>query len=358
MMEVVRVAYTIEQCWHEVPGGTGVAALRTADAIEAIPGIELIGVAGRHRHLPAEDWRPAIPWRALPLRSPWLYESWLHMRWPRPESVTGPVDVVHCTTLIPCPTKLPLVVTLHDLAFLHRPEQFTRHGVRVFNRSLDVIKRRADLVLCSSQTTLDDCIATGISLDRLRHVPLGVDYEHATPEAVARVRVRYRLPERYLLFVGTVEPRKNLRRLAEAIEMLDEPLPLVVAGAEGWGDVAADISGDVRFLGFVRGDDLWPLYAGAHVFCYPSVHEGYGLPVLEAMAQGTPVVTSSDTATEEAADGAAVLVDPNDTMDIARGIAEAASRRAELATKGRHRVAQATWHTTAELTVAAYRELV
>ena len=160
------------------------------------------------------------------------------------------------------------------------------------------------------------------------------------------------------MFVGTVEPRKNLRRLAEAVTLLDEPMPLVVVGADGWGDAAGGIKGDVRFLGFVPTQDLWSLYAGAHVFCYPSMHEGYGLPVLEAMAQGTPVVTSGDTATEEAADGAAVLVDPNDINDIARGIAEAASRRAELSNKGRHRVAKATWHTTAELTVAAYRELV
>ncbi len=357
-MEGVRVAYTLEQCWHRVPGGTGVAALRTAEAMDGLPDVELIGVAGRHDRLPAEEWRPTIPWRELPIASPWLYEGWLHLNWPRPESVTGAVDLVHATTLIPCPTKRPLIVTLHDLAFLHRPQNFTKHGVRVFNRSLKLIKRWADLVLCCSQSTMDDCVAAGLDADRLRLVPLGVDYEHAGATDIDRVRAMYRLPERYLLFVGTVEPRKNLRRLTRAIRLLDEPLPLVVAGANGWGEAGSDVEGDVRFLGFVPKQDLWALYAGAHVFCYPSVHEGYGLPVLEAMAQGTPVVTSSDTATEEAADGAAVLVDPNDTADIARGISEAVSRRAELAGKGRHRVAKATWHKTAEMTVAAYNELV
>ena len=94
------------------------------------------------------------------------------------------------------------------------------------------------------------------------------------------------------------------------------------------------------------------------VACYPSIREGYGLPVLEAMSQGTPVVTSADTATEEAAAGAAVLVDPYDVADIARGIAEAVARRAELSSRGRNRAARATWHNTAELTAAAYRELV
>jgi glycosyltransferase involved in cell wall biosynthesis len=357
MMEAVRVAYTVEQCWHRVPGGTGVAALRTAEAMDGLADIELIGVAGRHDRPPPDEWMPTIPWRELPIAAPWLYESWLYAGRPRPESVTGNVDVVHATTLIPCPTRKPLVVTLHDLAFLHRPEQFTRHGNRIFRRSLALTRRWADLVLCCSQATLDDCLMAGLPAERLRHVPLGVEFEHATPADILRVREAHTLPERYLLFVGTVEPRKNLRRLTQAIQLLDEPLPLVVAGAEGWGDAGADVSGDVRFLGFVATEDLWALYAGAHAFCYPSVHEGYGLPVLEAMAQGTPVITSMDTATEEAADGAAVLVDPNDTVDIARGITEAIARRAELAAKGRHRVAQATWHNTAELTLAAYREL-
>lgn len=353
----VRVAYTLEQCWHRVPGGTGVAALRTAEAMADVEGVELIGVAGRHGAAPPGEWAPPIPWRELPIRSPWLYESWLYLGWPLAESVTGPVDVVHATTLIPCPTRKPLVVTLHDLAFLHRPDQFTRHGIRVFERSLHLIKRNADLVLCCSVATMADCVDAGLANDRLRHVPLGVEYEVADEADVQRVRDAYTLPERYLLFVGTVEPRKNLRRLTQAIQLLEEPLPLVVAGAQGWGDAASGVTGDVRFLGFVPTHDLYALYAGAHAFCYPSVHEGYGLPVLEAMAQGTPVVTSTDTATEEAADGAAVLVDPNDVEDIARGIVEALARRAELATKGRHRASQATWRHTAELTAAAYHEL-
>lgn len=204
---------------------------------------------------------------------------------------------------------------------------------------------------------MDDCVVSGIDAARLRHVPLGVDVERAPLAEVARVRALYRLPERYLLFVGTIEPRKNLRGLARAVALLDDPIPLVVAGADGWGDAGADLIGDVTFLGFVPNEDLRGLYAGAHVFCYPSELEGYGLPVLEAMAQGAPVVTSMDTATEEAAGGAAVLVDASDVGDIARGITEAIARRIELDALGRQRAANATWMRTAELTAAAYREL-
>ena len=356
-MVSVRVAYTLEQCWHEVPGGTAVAAVRIAEAMAAELDIRLIGVAGRHRHLPPEPWIPPIPIAHLSLGAPWLYETWLRFDHPRVERATGPVDVTHATSIIPPPTKAPLVVTLHDLAFLHEPGHFTKHGVGVFMRSLEVIRRRADLVLCSSQATMDDCAMAGLDSERLRLVPLGVDVDQASAAEVQRVRSLYRLPERYLLFVGTVEPRKNLRGLAAAIAMLEEPLPLVVAGSDGWGDIAIEADVDIRFLGFLPHEDLHPLYAGAEVFCYPSEREGYGLPVLEAMAQGVPVVTSSGTATEETAGAAAVLVDPRDPGDIARGIVEAGRRRIELSAKGLARAHKLTWADTARLTAAAYREV-
>jgi glycosyltransferase involved in cell wall biosynthesis len=357
MMGPVRVAYTLEQCWHRVPGGTGVAAMRVAEAMVHEPEVTLIGVAGRHAHVPDEPWSPAIPIAHLPVGGPLLYDLWLRRGWPKVERATGPIDVAHATTLIPCATDAPMVVTVHDLAFLHDPSQFTRRGNRIFNRSLAEIRRRADLVLCSSQATMDDCVTAGVAADRLRLVPLGVEATKVDGSEIARVAALYRLPQRYLLFVGTVEPRKNLRGLAAAIALLDDPLPLVVAGAEGWGDVAISSGGDIRFIGFVPAGDLGGLYAGAEVFCYPSEREGYGLPVLEAMVQGTPVVTSRGTATEETADGAAVLVDPMDPADIARGISEASENRDALASDGLVRADRATWRKTARLTANAYREL-
>ncbi len=300
---------------------------------------------------------PTIPVAHLPVAAPWLYESWLYGQWPKVEKATGKVDIAHATTLIPCPTNAKLVVTLHDLAFLHDPSQFTRHGVRLFRRSLEVIKRRADLVLCCSQATMDDCVAAGVGDERLRLVPLGVETARADAGEIARVRHLYRLPDEYLLFVGTVEPRKNLKGLLAALAHLRDAPLLVVAGAEGWGENGVSESDHVRFLGFVPGEDLSGLYGGARVFCYPSEREGYGLPVLEAMAQGTPVVTSRGTATEETAGNAAVLVDPMSPADIARGIDEAGRRRSELSAKGLARAQRRSWSTTASLTAAAYREL-
>ncbi len=350
-MADLRVAYTLEQCWHRVPGGTAVAALRVARELAARDDVTLYGVAGRHRSEPPDPWVPPVPVSHLPVGGPLLYDAWLRTGWPKVERATGAVDVAHATTIIPCASDAPLVCTVHDLAFVHEPEHFTKRGVRVFERSVRRLGERDALVLCSSEATAADCRAAG--LGRLRVVPLGVDAIPATADDVVRVRAAYGLPERFALFVGTVEPRKNLANLAAAVARLPH-LPLVAAGAAGWG--AAAPPGEVRFLGFVPDGDLAGLYAAAAVFCYPSLREGYGLPVLEAMAQGTPVVTSQGTATEEAAGGAAVLVDPLDVDDIARGIREALDRGDGLADAGRTRAATQTWARTAELTVAAYRE--
>ena len=205
---------------------------------------------------------------------------------------------------------------------------------------------------------MDDCVVAGISAERLRLVPLGVETERAGADEITRVRNLYNLPERYLLFVGTIEPRKNLKGLVAAAAMMPEPLPLVVAGADGWGEIGlVEGAEGVQFLGFVAAADLPGLYGGASVFCYPSEREGYGLPVLEAMAQGTPVVTSRGTATEETAGMAAVLVEPKDPADIARGIDEAFVRRRELEAKGLARAKRRSWAESASLTAAAYREL-
>jgi glycosyltransferase involved in cell wall biosynthesis len=337
-----------------VPGGTATAALEVARVLSERSDVELVGVAGRHADAPSSAFAPPVPVRQLPLAAPWLYETWLRAGWPRVERASGKVDVAHATTIIPCASKAPLVVTLHDLAFLHDAAHFTAHGVRVFRRSLDIIRRRAALVLCSSGATMADAADAGIPVERLRHVPLGVHAPSIDAGEADRVRRVFGLPERFALFVGTVEPRKNLARLAAALEQMPERLPLVVAGAAGWGDV--QVSGDVRFLGFVADADLRGLYAAADVFCYPSVREGFGLPVLEAMAYGTPVVTSRGTSTEEVAGGAAVLVDPTDVSDIARGVADALRDASQLTVAGRARAAAMTWQHTADLTVAAYRE--
>lgn len=358
MPKPIRVAYTLEQCWHRVPAGTATSAIRAAIALADDPNVELIGVAGRHRRDPDPAFAPPIPVRNLPLSGRWLYESWLRFGWPKVERATGPVDLVHCTGVIPPPSIAPLVATLHDVAWRHRPDQFTRHGVRVFEQSLAEIRRRARLVLCPSAATMLDAERAGIGSDRLRLVPWGVEAAPVTPQDCRDVRCKYSLPRDYLLFVGTLEPRKNLRRLTKALELIHNDVPLVVAGAQGWGEAGFDELSNVQFIGFVPDSDLPALYSGAAAFCYPSEREGFGMPVLEAMSYGVPVVTSRGTSTEEVAGGAAVLVDPYSEEDIARGIEEALVHRRALREKGLRQAARHRWSETARLTVQAYREVV
>jgi glycosyltransferase involved in cell wall biosynthesis len=293
----------------------------------------------------------------LPVARPWLYETWNRWGWPRVERATGPVDVCHSTTAIPAATSGPHVVTIHDVAFVHTPERFSRHGARVMMAGLERC-RRADRVMCPSEVVLADLIELGFDPDRLRVVAWGVDRVDVTDADVARVRAAHRLPERFVLFVGTLEPRKNLERLAIAVSRLDDPIPLVIVGAAGWG-AAPDVDGlDCRLLGFVPDADLAPLYSIASAFAYPSLEEGFGLPVLEAMAQGAPVVTSRGTATEEVAGGAAVLVDAGDVDSIADGLDVALANPGPWSTLALERADMFSWTAAAEATYAVYREVV
>jgi glycosyltransferase involved in cell wall biosynthesis len=361
----MRVAYTVEQCWHDTPGGTAIAAIRIARAMTQVPElaaeVELVLVAGKHARPPSSVFAPDGRVSMLPFARPLLYETWTRLNWPKVEAVAGVIDVAHATGLIPCGTSAPLVVTHHDIAFVHTPDKFSKHGAKLMIRSLEATRRRADRVVCPSQATFDDLVAYGFDANLLRIVPLGVDAAPATQNEIDDARHRHELPEQFVLFVGSIEPRKNLVRLATAVRQTD--LPLVVAGAGGWGEVRDAIDGgsaqrdDVRFLGPVSDADLRGLYASATVFAYPSEREGFGLPVVEAMAQGAAVVTSRGTSTEEVAGGAAILVDPFDVDDIARGVIEARDRRDELAGPAQARAAALSWDHSARATVGVYREL-
>jgi glycosyltransferase involved in cell wall biosynthesis len=352
----VRVAVTLEQCWHDVPGGTAAAAIEVTRQLMS-ERVALVGVAARHRTLPPAPWTPPIEVRHHALPRPLLYEAWHGLRRPVVERVTGPVDVVHATTIIVPGHLAPLVVTLHDLAWRHEGARFTRRGVRFFERGLELVRQEARLVLCSSRATMADCSAAGIEASRLRYVPLGVGVS-ARGIGFRELQARYRLPDRFVLFVGTLEPRKNLAGLVAAMAELPD-LGLVVVGPAGWGaDTPAHLGERARVLGFVGGTELSGLYCAATVFCYPSFWEGFGLPILEAMAHGAPVVTSRGGATEEVAGDAAVLVDPHDPSAIAAGIRAAHERASELAAAGRARAAAFTWEATAASTLAAYREVV
>jgi glycosyltransferase involved in cell wall biosynthesis len=255
------------------------------------------------------------------------------------------LDVLHCPSVrAPVRSAAPLVVTVHDLAVLRHPEAFnrwTRAYSRVFVPRVAHAARR--LIAVSEFTKCELIELLAVPEERIHVVPNGVGDPFVADGA--------RAEGEYVLAVGTIEPRKNLPRLAEAARAAR--VELRVAGAPGWGDVR--VHDGVRFLGFVSDDELARLYRGSLCVAYPSLYEGFGIPVLEALACGAPVVTSAGTAMAEVADGAAVLVDPRDSDAIAAGILEAIGRRHELAALGPERAREFSWTASAEATAAVYR---
>src|ERR671936_456101 len=235
-------------------------------------------------------------------------------------------DVLHCPTYRgPLRPGRPLVVTVHDLAVFRHPNTFNRwtrtYSPRVVPRVLAAARR---IIAVSEFTKRELVDVLSLPPEKVRVVPNAID-DGFTPDGPAAAGD-------YVLAVGTLEPRKNLARLVEAARCAG--VELRVAGARGWGGV--EVEGDgVRWLGEVSDDELARLYRGARCVAYPSLYEGFGLPVVEALACGAPVVTSRGGAMEEVADDAAVLVDPLDPADIAAGIERAAVERHELARRDR-----------------------
>jgi glycosyltransferase involved in cell wall biosynthesis len=363
----MRVAVTLEQCWHDVPGGVATSAVESLRALGEHTDLDLVGVAARHPAPPREPFVPPVPVRHLPLPRLALYESWHRLRRPAVQRATGPVDVIHVTGMAMPPRSAPMVVTVHDLVFLDDPSRFTPRGVRFFHRAIELARRDADIVVCPSETTAEACRRNGFADRRIRIVPWGIDPVPVAPDDIERVRRRHHLAKPYVLWLGTIEPRKNLPVLLDAFASLArDDVDLVIGGGAGWNDELAALErrspASVRRIGFVPPEDLPALYAGAAVFCFPSLQEGFGLPVLEAMAQGAPVVTSEGTATAEVVGDAGRTVDPRDTAALATALHALLDDPVEarrLGQAGLERVrARFTWERTAAGLVGAYTDAI
>ena len=292
------------------------------------PGVELVGLsAGEATGRLATIRRDAL-WYPLRLGT-----------------ASAGLDVLHCTTFrAPLRPRAPLVVTVHDLAILRHPETFPAWHRTSGRIALRASLRVADAVVAVSAFTRDELVELlFVPRERIRVVPNGVDAVFV-PEGSAS-------EGDYVLAVGTREPRKNLAAAVEAARLAG--VELRVAGAAGWGGVTT-----AGWIGEPGDEELAALMRGARCLVYPSLYEGFGVPIVEAMACGTPVVTSRGGATEEVAGGAAVLVDAHDPAAIAAGIAEAARRRDELVRAGLTRAAEFPWRRSADLIEALWQELV
>ena len=289
------------------------------------------------------------------------------------ESFLGPVDVFHSMNAVVLPQRRGRrVVTVHDLTCLRFP-QFHPWGRRVlFRLGIRRAARLADAIIVPSGATRRD-LTTRFRLPeaKIRVVPEapGEHFVSLDPAESMAIVSRYGLPFRdYFLFVGNNEPRKNVPRIVDAYTRLRARTrlapPLVIAGGAGWKNrpiheavAASPCAADIRVLGYVPDADLPALMGGALAFVYPSLYEGFGLPPLEAMACGAPVITSNRSSLPEVVGDAALLVDPEDTADLARAMArvmDEAPLREDLRERGRKQAQRFSWDETARLTVQAY----
>ena len=284
------------------------------------------------------------------------------------------LDLLHGTVyanplLAPCRT----VVTVHDLSFVHFPttvRRFNRFYLRAVTR---LAARRAVRVIADSESTRRELLAwLGLSAAKVVTVPIAADerFRPAAADAVDAFRRQRGLPARFALFLGTLEPRKNLVRLLDAYAVcrtrLAEDLPLVIAGSRGWyyDEIFArvrrlDLQDAVHFAGFVPAAELPWWYRAADIFVYPSLYEGFGLPVLEAMASGTAVITSNTSSLPEVAGDAAILVDPSDVEALAEALVRVLNDpelRLAMSVAGVRQAAKFSWRRCAEETVAVYHE--
>lgn len=291
------------------------------------------------------------------------------------------VDLLHVPAFSPpIYKKYKMVVTVHDLIGMLFPNQLRWPSAFYWGKWLPFSLNRADAIIADSQNTKQDLMkGLGIAEDKIHVVYLSGHENFSadlSPDQILEVKRKYGIQEKYFLFVGTLEPRKNLDRVIEAFAQFmkqkkqDSRYQLVVVGSKefGHGKFFQSLSSrlgvtldDVIFTGYVSHEELNALYCGTEAFVYPSLYEGFGIPILEAMASGAPVIASTKTSIPEVAGNAAVLVDPYDTAEIAGALIEMIHKpdlRSSLVEKGFQRIKQFSWNETARQTIEVYRKVL
>jgi glycosyltransferase involved in cell wall biosynthesis len=289
--------------------------------------------------------------RFLPFAHYWR-QAWSRLGRPTAERFFGAFDVLHFSDWMFPPQRSGVrATTIHDLVPLRFPEWVTKRTLSMHAKKYRDAAATCDLFFCNSRFTADDVHERlGVAEDRLRVAHPGVD-EQYTAEGK-----RADLGRPYLLTVATLEPRKNLETLVRAFRLLDGDHALAIVGAEGWGDrPQLDHPGIIR-LGFVADAELARLYRGAAAFVFPSHFEGFGIPVIEAMASGVPCVVSSHPSLNEAAGDAAVRVAPGDPEAIAAGVERALAESDELRARGLAHASRFSWLETGRVFLQGYAD--
>jgi glycosyltransferase involved in cell wall biosynthesis len=322
----------------------------------------------RHGHTP-----PNLGKRFLPVRS--VFRKWWLLGLPALLHIS-PVDVFHGTNYcVPVFAPCPTVVTIHDLSLLAHAATHPEGNVERGRRRLPIMARRATMIIAPSEWTRREIVSRlGLRAERIRVIQEAAR-EGMRPRTAAEcqsVLARHGICRPYLLYVGTIEPRKNLTTLIRAYEELRRATrhrpQLVICGGRGWLDEEVfrlveelGLQEEVRFTGYVEEAELPALYSAAEVFVYPSLYEGFGLPPLEAMACGAPVVTSNTSSLPEVVGEAGLMVPPRDVRALAHTLTrllETAALRQQLSRAGLERAARFSWERAANETQAVYDEVV
>jgi glycosyltransferase involved in cell wall biosynthesis len=376
MSQVIAIDYTAAL---EQGGGIG---RYTRELVAALAALDdqtefRLFVAGRRPRKLPDPPGPNFAWVTTRVSAEWLARAWHRARMPLPiERWTGPIALLHAPDFTLPPTQRPTrtLLTVHDLSFIRAPET-ADPGLREYlNEVVPRSIKRADHILADSESTRQDLI----ELYRAPPGKISVLYSGVSDRfypildegARQSVRERYQIGSRpYIFSLGTVQPRKNYGRLVEALHRLGRPdLKLVIAGDKGWLDDplyeridTLGMADQVQFLGFAADDDLPALYSAAEVFAFPSLYEGFGLPPLEAMACGVPVVSSNTSSLPEVVANAALTVNPTDVealADALRRLLDDHGLRNTLINRGQLRVQGFSWTASARVLRQRYRMLL
>ena len=379
----MRIAIDIRPLLERQPGGVASYASRLVRALLEKPAHEYalfcnaFGKAGSGQRAAgslldsASCQLPAASFFAHHYPNKALNASFAFLQRPLLEDLSGGADAVYLPNLNFVATRKPYVVTIHDLSFMRYPRFFSAKQ-RLWHaavRPKKLVTGAAAVVAVSRHTKADIVETFGLPADAVAVVPPAADasYSPRTPSEIARVTKKYGLPERYFLSLGTIEPRKNIRNIIAAFERLAGDETLVIAGGKGWlcrdtfERAARSPARDrIRFIGYVHEADKPALYSAAIALVYPSFYEGFGMPPLEAMACGTPVIASHVTSLGEVVGDAGMLVDPYNASELADAMAavrDSSSLASELKKRGLERSRMFSWKKSAAALEGVFNSL-
>lgn len=279
---------------------------------------------------------------------------WNRLAFPKIEAFIGRHDVFHSSDWSCPPSNSFKVTTIHDLAPIKFPKLHAPNVVAAHKRRLIRVKKEVDRIIVPSSATKNDLVEMGFDHTKIRVIPWASVFKPVNKKAVDKVKNKYKIDRNYLLSIG-VNPRKNTERIIEAFNRVraGEELKLVIVGTE---HMKVKEERNVRFVGNITDEENAALHTGASALIFPSLYEGFGMPILDAYNCGIPVVTSNLSSMPEIAGDAAFLVDPYDVDSIAKGISEVLAKRKTFVKKGYARAKKFTWEDTARKTIGVYKE--